>query len=127
MSTPILAARAFMAASGPMRVGSMRPSMAASMVPLRATSESGQTTAGAMAGRSLQPPRNLGKGRLAGAGEGYFRKWPDNGGGNGRQELAALDELVKDVIVGWMANQRVNGNGFSQRDRKSTSLNSSHL
>jgi hypothetical protein len=81
MSTPILAARAFISASSPMRVGSMRPSSAASTVPFRATSDSGQTTAVEMAGR-------------------FF---------------AALDELVKDVVVGGMADEGVKGNGFSQR------------
>jgi hypothetical protein len=61
----------------------MRPSSAASTVPFRATSESGQTTAVVMAGR-------------------FF---------------AALDELVKDVVVGGMADKRVDGNGFSQRGK----------
>ena len=43
-----------------------------------------------------------------------FRQRPDHGGGEGRQIFASLDELVKDVIVGGMADQRVKGNGFSQ-------------
>ena len=33
------------------------------------------------------------------------------------QLLAALEELVKDVVVGRMADQRVDGNGFSQRGK----------
>jgi hypothetical protein len=33
----------------------------------------------------------------------------------GRKIFAALDELVEDVVVGGMADQWVNGNGFSQR------------
>jgi hypothetical protein len=31
------------------------------------------------------------------------------------RSLAALDELVEDVVVGGMADEWVNGNGFSQR------------
>ena len=80
MSTPIFAASAFIAASSPISVGSIRPSTAASTVPRSATSDSGQTTAVVMAGRLL----------------------------------AALDELVKDMVVGGMADQRINGNVFSQ-------------
>ena len=83
MSTPIFAASAFIAASGPISVGSMRPAAAASTVPRSATSVSGHTTAVVMAGRFLQ----------------------------------RVDELVKDVIVGRMADKRVNGNGFSQRGK----------
>ena len=83
MSRPILAASAFIAASSPISVGSMRPSTAASTVPRSATSDSGQTTAVV----------------------------------DGRQILAALNELVKDVVVGGMADQRVNGNSFSQRGK----------
>jgi len=61
MSTPIFAARAFIAASGPIKVGSMRPAAAASTAPLSATSLRGQTTAVVMAGRALQRVMNLSK------------------------------------------------------------------
>ena len=50
-----------------------------------------------------------------GAAQGYVRERPDHGGGDGRQVLAAIDELVKNVVIGRMANQRVNGNIFCQR------------
>jgi hypothetical protein len=52
-----------------------------------------------------------------GAPQGHVGQRPDHRGGDGRQILAALDELVKDVVVGGMADQRVNGNGFSQRGK----------
>ena len=74
------AARALISASSPMRVGSMRPSAAASTAPRRATSERGQQTAVVMAGRDLQRSRNL----------------------------------MEDVIVGGMADEGVNGNGFGK-------------
>ena len=61
MSTPIFAASAFIAASGPKSVGSMRPAAAASTAPLKATSVSGQTTAVVMAGKFLQRAMNLWK------------------------------------------------------------------
>ena len=53
-------------------------------------------------------------GRFDGAPQGHIGERPDHGGGNGRQFLAALKKLMKDVVVGGMANQRVNSNGFSQ-------------
>ena len=56
-------------------------------------------------------------GGFDGAPQRHVRERPDDGGGDGRQLLAALDELVKDVVVGGMADQRVNGNGFSQRGK----------
>ena len=59
MSTPIFTARAFIAAPGPIRVGSISPAAAASTAPLRATSVSGHTTAVVMAGRFLQRAMNL--------------------------------------------------------------------
>ena len=39
---------------------------------------------------------------------------PDHRRGNGRQFLAALQKFVKDVVIGRMADQRVNGNGLGQ-------------
>ena len=59
MSTPILAARAFMAASSPISVGSISPSSAASTVPFSATSDSGHTTAVVMAGQVLAALQEL--------------------------------------------------------------------
>ena len=59
MSTPIFAASAFIAFSGPISVGSISPAAAASTAPLSATSVSGQTTAVVMAGRFLQRSMNL--------------------------------------------------------------------
>ena len=53
-------------------------------------------------------------GGFDGAAQGYVGQRPDDRRGDGRQSLAALDEFVKDVVVGGMADQRVNGNGFSQ-------------
>ena len=52
-----------------------------------------------------------------GAAQGHVGQRPDHCGGDGRQIFAALDELVKDVVVGGMADERVNGNGFSQRGK----------
>ncbi len=46
--------------------------------------------------------------------EGNFRKWPDDCGGDGGEGFAALDELMEDVVVGGMSDERVNGNGFGQ-------------
>jgi len=59
MSTPSLAARDFIATSGPIKVGSMRPAAAASTAPFIATSLNGHTTAVVMAGRALQRVMNL--------------------------------------------------------------------
>ena len=59
MSTPIFSARAFKAASGPIRMGAIRSAAAASTAPLSATSVSGQTTAVVMAGRFLQRSMNF--------------------------------------------------------------------
>ena len=39
------------------------------------------------------------------------------------QMLAALDELVKDVIVGGMPDKWINGNGFSQGGKIAHELN----
>jgi hypothetical protein len=61
MSTPIFMARAFIAAPGPMSVGSMRPAAAASTAPFSATSLKGHTTAVVMAGKALQRAMNLSK------------------------------------------------------------------
>ena len=58
----------------------------------------------------------LGRG-FDGALEGYVRQWPDDRRGDGRQILAALDESTKDMVVGGMADQRVNGNAFGQRGK----------
>ena len=49
-----------------------------------------------------------------GASQGNIGKGPDDRGGDGGQVLAALDELVKDVVVSGMADKRINGNSFSQ-------------
>ena len=45
----------------------------------------------------------------------YIRQRPDDRRGDGRKLFAALDEFVENVVVGGMAHQWVNGNGFSQR------------
>ena len=37
---------------------------------------------------------------------------PTDSRGDGRQSFAALKELVEDVVIGRMADQRVNGYGF---------------
>jgi hypothetical protein len=54
-------------------------------------------------------------GGFDGAAKGYVRERPDDGCGQGRESIAALDELVEDVVVGGMADEGVDGNGFSQR------------
>ena len=54
-------------------------------------------------------------GGFDGAAEGYVRQGPDDGGGEGREIFAALDELVEDVEVGGVADEGVEGNGFGQR------------
>ena len=56
---PIFAASAFIAASGPINVGSISPAAAASTAPLIATSVIGHTTAVVIAGRFLQRAMNL--------------------------------------------------------------------
>jgi len=56
-------------------------------------------------------------GGLDGSPQSHVRKGPDHRRGDGRKLFAALDELVKDVVVGGMADQRVYGYGFSQRAR----------
>ena len=48
------------------------------------------------------------------APERHVGERPADRRGDGRQILAALQKLVKDMVVGGMADQRVNGNGFSQ-------------
>ena len=48
------------------------------------------------------------------ASERHVRHGPADCRGDGRKGLAALKELVKDVVVGGVANQRVNGNGFGE-------------
>ena len=49
-----------------------------------------------------------------GAAQSDVGQRPADRGGDGGQGLAALKELVKDVIVGGMADQRVDGNGFGK-------------
>ena len=83
MSTPILAASAFISASSPISVGLIRPSSRG----------------------------------FDGAPQSHVGQRPDDRRGDGRQRLAALDELVKDVVVGGMADQWVNGYSFSQRGK----------
>ncbi len=51
------------------------------------------------------------------AAEGYVSKRPNHGGGDGREIFATLDELLKDVVVGGMADKRIDSNGFSQRGK----------
>ncbi len=42
------------------------------------------------------------------------REGPADCSGDGRQRFAAIEKLVKDVIVGGMANQGIDDNGFGQ-------------
>jgi hypothetical protein len=53
-------------------------------------------------------------GGFDGAAEGYVRKRPDDCCGQGWEIFAALDELVEYVVIGGMADERVDGYGFSQ-------------
>ena len=48
------------------------------------------------------------------APQGHVRQRPADRRGDGGQRLAALQKLVKDVVVGGMADQGVNGYGFSK-------------
>ena len=48
------------------------------------------------------------------ASERHVRQRPTDRRGDGRQLLAASQKLEKYVVIGGMADQRVNGNGFSQ-------------
>ncbi len=41
-----------------------------------------------------------------------FRQWPYHRGGDGGQVLAALQKLVKHVIVGGVGNQRIDNDSF---------------
>jgi hypothetical protein len=54
-------------------------------------------------------------GGFDGAAQGNVRERPYDGGGEGGEIFAALDELVEDVEVGRMVNEGVEGNGFSKR------------
>jgi hypothetical protein len=40
--------------------------------------------------------------------------WPDDGGGDGGKVFAALDELMKDVVVGRVFDEWIKGDCFSQ-------------
>ena len=55
------------------------------------------------------------RGGFHSAAQGDIGKRPNHRGGDRRQTLAALDELMKDVVVGRMSHQRIKGNGFGER------------